>query len=117
MTAQAGLGGEAGWVTGVAFGDYDGDGWPDLFVSRYVDLNLHELPLFGSMQNCQYHGIRVQCGPRGLKGLPDSLYNNNGNGTFSDVSQQSGVGDPEMRYGLTAVWSDFNGTACWICWW
>ncbi len=108
VTAQAGLAGEGGWDTGAAFGDYDGDGWPDLFVSRYVDLDLHQLPLFGSMQNCQYHGIQVQCGPRGLKGLPDSLYRNNRNGTFSDVSQQAGVSDPEMRYGLTAVWSDFS---------
>jgi len=109
VTKQAGLAGGDGWATGAAFGDFDGDGWPDLFVSRYVDLNLHDLPLFGSMQNCQYRGIQVQCGPRGLKGLPDSLYRNNGDGTFSDVSEQAGVGDPEMRYGLTAVWSDFSG--------
>ncbi|MGB6132347.1 MAG: CRTAC1 family protein [Acidobacteriaceae bacterium] len=108
VTAQAGLGDVHGWVTGATFGDYDGDGWPDLFISRYVDLDLHDLPAFGSMKNCQYHGIEVQCGPRGLKGLSDFLFHNNGNGTFSDVSRQSGVGDPEERYGLTAVWSDFS---------
>jgi enediyne biosynthesis protein E4 len=108
VTAQAGLAADRGWVTGAAFGDYDNDGWPDLFVSRYVDLDLHDLPAFGSMKTCQFHGIEVQCGPRGLKGLPDSLYRNNGNGTFTDVSRQAGVDDPEQRYGLTAVWSDFS---------
>ncbi len=110
VTAQAGLGNDHGWVMGAAFGDYDNDGWPDLFVSRYVDFDLHDLPEFGSMKTCQYHGIAVQCGPRGLKGAPDSLYHNNGNGTFSDVSQQAGVGDPQKLYGLTSVWSDFSGS-------
>jgi len=52
--------------------------------------------------------IEVQCGPRGLKGAPDSLYHNNRDGTFTDVSKKSGVSDPEQRYGLTAVWSDFD---------
>jgi enediyne biosynthesis protein E4 len=108
VTAQAGLAADHGWATGAAFGDYDGDGWPDLFVARYVDLDLHDLPIFGSMKTCQYHGIDVQCGPRGLRGLPDSLYHNNGDGTFADVSSQAGVGDPDKRFGLTAVWSDFS---------
>jgi hypothetical protein len=108
VTAQAGLGADDGWATGAAFGDYDGDGWPDLFVSRYVALDLRDLPAFGSMKTCQYHGIAVQCGPRGLNGSPDSLYHNNGNGTFSDVSKEAGVDDPERRFGLTAVWSDFG---------
>jgi hypothetical protein len=53
-------------------------------------------------------GIDVQCGPRGLKGAPDNLYHNNRDGTFTDVSKKSGVGDAEHRYGLTAIWSDFN---------
>ncbi|HZZ38321.1 MAG TPA: CRTAC1 family protein [Acidobacteriaceae bacterium] len=109
VTVQAGLGGDHGWATGAAFGDYNGDGWADLFVSRYVALDLRDLPAFGSMKTCQYHGIAVQCGPRGLKGSPDSLYHNNGDGTFSDVSKQAGVDDPQKRFGLTAVWSDFNG--------
>ena len=63
---------------------------------------------FGSSDTCKYLGIDVQCGPRGLKGSPDNLYHNNRDGTFTDVSQKSGVGDPEHRYGLTAVWSDFD---------
>ena len=82
--------------------------WQDLFVSHYAAFDLHDLPAFGSMVNCQYHGIKVQCGPAGLKGSPDNLYHNNGNGTFTDVSKQAGVDDPENLLGLTAVWSDFN---------
>ncbi len=107
-TKSAGLSGDHMWATGAAFGDYDGDGWADLFVSHYVDLSLNDLPAFGSSKSCKYMGIDVQCGPRGLKGSPDTLYRNNGDGTFSDVSAQTGVGDAEHRYGLTSIWSDFD---------
>jgi len=108
VTQEAGLGGDTQWAMGAAFGDYDGDGFQDLFVSHYAAFDLHDLPAFGSMVTCQYHTIKVQCGPAGLKGSPDNLYHNNGNGTFSDVSKQAGVDDPEKLLGLTAVWSDFN---------
>jgi enediyne biosynthesis protein E4 len=108
VTKQAGLSGDTQWATGGAFGDYDGDGWDDLFISNYVDFHLDDMAAFGSSDTCKYMGIDVQCGPRGLKGSADSLYHNNGNGTFTDVSQKSGVDDPEHRYGLTAVWSDFD---------
>jgi hypothetical protein len=108
VTQEAGLGGDALWAMGTAFGDYDGDGLQDLFVSHYAALDLHDLPTFGSMVNCQYYGIKVQCGPTGLKGSPDNLYHNNGNGTFNDVSKQARVDDPEKLLGLTAVWSDLN---------
>jgi hypothetical protein len=108
VTKQTGLSNDSGWATGAAFGDYDNDGWVDLFVSHYVDLNLSNLPAFGSMKTCKYHGIDVQCGPRGLKGSPDNLYHNNGDGTFTDASKKAGVDDPQNRFGLTAVWSDFN---------
>lgn len=108
VTKQAGLGNDSGWATGAAFGDYDGDGWVDLFVAHYVDFSLKDLPAFGSRLTCKYHGIDVQCGPRGLKGSPDNLYHNNRDGTFSDVSKQAGVDDPKNFFGLTALWSDFN---------
>ena len=108
VTKASGLGSDSGWATGAAFGDYDGDGWADLFVSHYVDFHLNDLPVFGSSKSCKYLGIDVQCGPRGLRGSPDSLYHNNGDGTFTDVSKKAGVDDPEGRYGLTAIWSDFD---------
>lgn len=107
-TKSAGLSGDKQWATGAAFGDYDGDGWDDLFISHYVDFHLDDMAAFGSSDTCKYMGIDVQCGPRGLKGAPDTLYHNNGDGTFTDVSKKSGVGDEERRYGLTSVWSDFN---------
>jgi hypothetical protein len=108
VTKSAGLGGDTEWATGAAFGDYDGDGWDDLFVAHYVDFHLNDMAAFGSSDTCKYLGIDVQCGPRGLKGSPDNLYHNNRDGTFTDVSEKSGVGDPEHRYGLTAVWSDLD---------
>jgi hypothetical protein len=108
VTTQAGLSSDSGWATGAAFGDYDGDGWSDLFVAHYVDLDLKDLPEFGSKPTCQYHGINVQCGPRGLKGSPDALYHNNGNGTFTEVSKAAGVDDAQKFFGLTALWCDFN---------
>jgi enediyne biosynthesis protein E4 len=108
VTKQAGLGGDTLWASGAAFGDYDEDGWVDLFVSHYVEFHLDNMAAFGSRDTCKYLGIDVQCGPRGLKGSPDSLYHNNRDGTFTDVSKIAGVSDPEQRYGLTAIWSDFN---------
>ena len=107
VTKQAGLT-DLQFATGAAFGDYDGDGWADLFVSHYVDFHLDDLPKFGDSKTCQYHGLAVQCGPRGLKGAGDLLFHNNGDGTFTDVSKVAGVDDPHGYYGLGAVWSDFN---------
>jgi enediyne biosynthesis protein E4 len=108
VTKAAGLSADTQWATGAAFGDYDGDGWADLFVSHYVDFHLDNMAAFGSKDTCKYEGIEVQCGPRGLKGAPDNLYHNNRDGTFTDVSKKSGVSDPEQRYGLTAAWSDLD---------
>jgi hypothetical protein len=109
VTKQAGLSNDSQWATGAAFGDYDRDGWVDLFVSHYVDFHLDDLPAFGSSQTCKYRGIDVQCGPRGLKGSSSNLYHNNGDSTFTDVSQKTGIRDSPNTFGLTAVWSDFNG--------
>jgi len=108
VTKESGLASDTGWATGAAFGDYDKDGFADLFVSHYVDFHLDNLPAFGSTKACRYLGLVVQCGPRGLKGVADKLYHNNGNGTFTEVSKLAGVDDADGRYGLTSIWSDFN---------
>ena len=109
VTKQAGVA-DGRWSTGAAFGDYDGDGFVDLMVTNYVDFKLTDLPGFGKSPTCKYRGIDVQCGPRGLKGAGDSLFHNNGDGTFTDVSKAAGVNDPDGYYGLGVVWSDFNNT-------
>lgn len=96
------------WSTGAAFGDYDGDGLVDLMITRYVEFDPKNPPEFGSRPTCHYRGIPVQCGPRGMKGLGDSLYHNNGDGTFTEVSKAAGVDDPAGYYGLGVIWSDFN---------
>ena len=79
------------------------NGLHDLFVSHYAAYDLNDLPAFGSMVNCLYHTIKVQCGPAGLKGSPDSLYHNNGDGTYTDVSKRAGVDDPHVSYNLATA--------------
>ncbi|GAC1641139.1 MAG: hypothetical protein NVS9B14_22770 [Candidatus Acidiferrum sp.] len=107
VTKRAGVA-DGRWSTGAAFGDYDGDGFLDLMVTNYVDFHLNDLPEFGKLPNCKYRGLDVQCGPRGLKGAGDSLFHNNGDGTFTDVSKSAGVSDPSGYYGLSVIFSDFN---------
>ena len=99
--------------TGATFGDYDGDGRLDLFVAGYIQYDPRNPPLVGSTSvhstRCQYRGVDVMCGPRGLEGAPDHLFHNNGDGTFSDVSRQAGVDDPAHYYGLGTLMVDVNG--------
>ena len=109
VTAKAGVA-DGRWSTGASFGDYDGDGFVDLMVTNYVDFRLNDLPGFGSAPNCKYRGIDVQCGPRGLRGAGDSLFHNNGDGSFTDVSKTAGVNDPDGYYGMSVIWADFNNT-------
>ena len=108
VTREAGLDNDKMWATGAAFGDYDNDGFDDLFISHYVEFDLKHMAALGSSDICKYLGIDVQCGPIGMKGSPDILYHNNHDGTFTDVSKKAGVADEEHRYGLTAIWTDFD---------
>lgn len=110
VTKQTGLDKDSGWATGAAFGDYDNDGWADLFVPHYAKVDLSDLPEFGSKITCTYHKIKVQCGPRGLPGSPDALYHNNGDGTFTNVAEPAGVADAQGLLGLGSVWSHLNGS-------
>src|SRR5437899_1932594 len=93
---------------GVALFDYDNDGKLDLFVANYVDVDVNNLPEFGKGRLCQFKGTPVQCGPRGLKGAGDTLYHNNGDGTFTDVSKKAGVADTDGYYGLGVIASDLD---------
>jgi hypothetical protein len=126
-----------GWSTGCAFGDYDGDGRLDLFVAGYITLDLERLPpspagaasrrpaqkpsntdpparaTMGAAYRagaayCEYRGQPVMCGPRGLKGAPDHLFRNNGDGTFTEVSAQAGVADASGLYGFGVAFLDFD---------
>jgi len=101
------------WSTGATWGDYDGDGRLDLFVPGYIHYDVANPPAQGSQalayRFCQFRGVKVMCGPRGLKGEPDHLFHNNGDGTFTDVSKAAGVDDRSAYFGLASLFLDVNG--------
>ena len=109
-----------GWSTGASFGDYDSDGRLDLFVPGYLEFDIDNPPPSPeevgkpsgvSKTFCQFRGVPVMCGPRGLKGEPDTLYHQKPDGMFEDVSARAGVSDPERFYGFSSAFVHVNEDA------
>jgi len=96
------------WGAGCSFVDYNRDGHLDLFVSNYVRFSFEHAPVPGENSNCNWKGVAVECGPRGLPTGRHSLYRNNGDGTFTDVSQHAGIAKATESYGMTVVAADFD---------
>jgi len=96
------------WGAGCSFLDYDRDGNLDLFVSNYLEFDIQRVPKPGTEVNCNWKGLPVNCGPRGLPPGLHSLYRNNGDGTFTDVSKESGISKYRESYGMTVVTADFD---------
>jgi enediyne biosynthesis protein E4 len=109
VTAKAGLA-----LPGVRYGagctwvDYDRDGRLDLFVATYLDTTIEKLPKPGDTNDCQWKGVPVNCGPRGLPTGYVQLFRNNGDGTFTDVSKASGIAAAAKSYPMTAVAADYD---------
>ncbi len=96
------------WGAGASFVDYDRDGHLDLFVSNYIRFSFEHAPVPGENTNCNWKGIPVVCGPRGLPPGRHSLYRNNGDGTFTDVSEHAGISAATASYGMTVVAADLD---------
>src|SRR5229473_8578582 len=96
------------WGAGCSFLDYNRDGHLDLFVSNYIRFSIEHAPVPGENTNCNWKGIPVECGPRGLPTGRHSLYKNRGDGTFTDVSLQAGIAQAKQSYGMTVVAADLD---------
>ena len=109
MTAKAGLVPTAvRYGSGCTWIDYDRDGRLDLLVARYLDTTIEKLPKPGESSDCRWKGVPVNCGPRGLPTGFVQLFHNNGDGTFTDVSQASGVAAAAKSYPMTTVVADYD---------
>jgi enediyne biosynthesis protein E4 len=109
VTKKAGLAQSKGrWGTGCSFVDYDRDGHLDLFVCNFIKLDPDNPPSVDNATFCQWKGVPTMCGPRGLPGDTNILYHNNGDGTFTDVSEKAGILKPGPRYSITSVCCDFD---------
>jgi hypothetical protein len=96
------------WSTGCAFLDFNRDGFLDLVVVHYIDFDLAHTPRPGETSQCQWKGLPVMCGPRGLPPETISLYENDGHGHFTDVSDRMHITTPKNYYGFTALTGDFD---------
>jgi ASPIC and UnbV./FG-GAP repeat. len=96
------------WSSGCTWVDYNRDGHLDLFIAHYAGFDPRSTPKAGASPTCNWKGVLVSCGPLGLPTTQPRLYRNNGDGTFTDVSAQSGVAKAAGSYGLTAVTADLD---------
>jgi hypothetical protein len=109
VTAKAGLlQDDVRYGSGCTWIDYDRDGRLDLFVATYLNTTIEKLPKPGENTDCRWKGVPVNCGPRGLPPGSVQLFHNNGDGTFTDVSRQSGVAAAGRSYPMTAVAADYD---------
>ena len=109
VTREAGLWNDhPRWGAGCSFIDYDRDGHLDLFVSNYIRFSLERAPVPGENVNCNWKGIPVECGPRGMPTGRHSLYRNRGDGTFVDITQQAGIASAIESYGMSVVAADLD---------
>jgi hypothetical protein len=109
VTAKAGLKQDrTRYNTGCAFLDYDNDGRLDIFVANYLKFDFSTTPKPGENPYCWYREIAVNCGPRGLPFDRNILYHNTGDGTFTDVSDASGISKPNQSYCLGVLTGDFD---------
>ena len=109
VTRKSGLAQESvRYSSGCTWVDYDRDGRLDLFVAQYLQTTLEKLPRPGENADCRWKGVPVNCGPRGLPAGGVQLFRNNGDGTFTDVSRQSGVAAASGSYPMTAVAADYD---------
>jgi enediyne biosynthesis protein E4 len=109
VTKKAGLSqSDVRYGSGCTWVDYDRDGHLDLFVANYLSTTLDKLPKPGQNPDCTWKGVAVNCGPRGLPAGFVQLFHNNGDGTFTEVSKQSGVAAASGSYPMTAVAADYD---------
>jgi hypothetical protein len=109
VTAPAGLATSEGeWSSGCTFLDYDRDGNSDLLVTSYQQFNLATAPQPGKGANCEWKGMPVFCGPRGLPFGKVTLFHSRGNAKFEDVTTQAGMRPADGYYAFTAIAADLN---------